>query len=185
MGRPARVSAQDVEDAAFTLVRTRGEAALTARAVAEALGVSTQPVYSTYGSMDDLRAGVQGRAAAFVERYLSAPEPGTAPMLALGVRTIRLAIEEPALYALAAGWMRGRLGEPPPPPILAALRADPRLRHASDTDLARINALLWIFTQGVAAVVDPADGLVALAQARQWLEAAGEAVISSYAGRHS
>ena len=52
MARPSRVSAHDIEQAAVTLVRERGIDALTARGVADALGVSTQPVYSSWGSMD-------------------------------------------------------------------------------------------------------------------------------------
>ena len=55
MARPTRVAAEDIEQAAVNLVRANGLSALTARGVADALGVSTQPVYSSWGSMDALR----------------------------------------------------------------------------------------------------------------------------------
>lgn len=106
MARPTRVAAEDIEQAAVNLVRANGLSALTARGVADALGVSTQPVYSSWGSMDALRERVDERVRAFIQTYLAQPEPGAPPMLSLGLRTVRLAKEEPHLFDLAAAWMR-------------------------------------------------------------------------------
>ncbi|MGB2701486.1 MAG: TetR family transcriptional regulator, partial [Candidatus Phosphoribacter baldrii] len=89
MARPTRVAAEDIEQAAVNLVRANGLSALTARGVADALGVSTQPVYSSWGSMDALRERVDERVRAFIQTYLAQPEPGAPPMLSLGLRTVR------------------------------------------------------------------------------------------------
>ena len=75
MARPTRVAAEDIEQAAVNLVRANGLSALTARGVADALGVSTQPVYSSWGSMDALRERVDERVRAFIQTYLAQPEP--------------------------------------------------------------------------------------------------------------
>ncbi len=181
MARPSRVAPEDIERAALDLVRTGGLAALTARGVADSLGISTQPVYSCWGSMDALKERVEQRAVAFIQDYLSRPEPDAPPMLALGLRTVRLAMEEPELFALAATWMRRQLDGPPPPPVVAALRADPRLAHASLDRLTQVNALLWTFTQGLAAMVHPDGAITSLAQARAHLTTAGDAIIGHVA----
>ncbi|MEI2826663.1 MAG: helix-turn-helix domain-containing protein [Dermatophilaceae bacterium] len=189
MARPSKVSAADIEDAATTLVREHGMDALTARAVADALGVSTQPVYSTWGSMDALKARSrrQGRAA-----HRGVPPPagtgGAPPMLSLGLRTVRLARDEPALFAIAAAWMRAAFDQPPPATLLTAMRADPRLAAADDEHLRHINAQLWIVTQGLASMVrpldaDPAGGGITLETARAYLTAIGEAIVTDAARR--
>jgi hypothetical protein len=68
--------------------------------------------------------------------------------------------------------------------VLDAMRADPRLATATDADLTRVNALLWIFTQGLAAMVSPPTALT-LATARGYLIDMGEAVIGTEARRRS
>ncbi len=176
MARPARISASAIEDAAFDLVREAGSSALTARGVADALGISTQPVYSAYASMDALRERVERRATAFIEDYLAVPDPDAPSMLSIGLRTVRLAIEEPQLFDLAAGWMHDRVGAPPPPPILAALRADPRLADATREQVIEANTLLWIFTLGLATLTR-SGGRLTVGQARDYLVTAGDALI--------
>ncbi|MBD0380923.1 TetR/AcrR family transcriptional regulator [Paenibacillus sedimenti] len=54
-----------IADAAFELVREHGFEALTARSIAQKLGCSTQPIYSAYGNMSDIKNDVYGRAVAF------------------------------------------------------------------------------------------------------------------------
>ena len=84
MARPARVTPEDIERAAVDLVRAGGLTALTARAVADHLGVSTQPVYSSWGSMDALRTRVDQRVTEFIQNYLAQPESGAPPLLSWG-----------------------------------------------------------------------------------------------------
>ncbi len=55
MPRPQRYDRETILEAAFALVRRSGMEALCARAVARELGCSTQPIFRTFASMDDLR----------------------------------------------------------------------------------------------------------------------------------
>ena len=71
--------------------------------------------------------------------------------------TVRLARDEPALFAVAAAWMRAAFDQPPPANLLAAMRADPRLADVDDDQLRRIHAQLWIVTQGLASMIRPLD----------------------------
>ena len=50
-----KVTREDIVDAALDIIRESGEDALNARAVASKLGVSTQPIFSNYESMDMLK----------------------------------------------------------------------------------------------------------------------------------
>lgn len=53
-----RVTREDILESAFELVRTQGEAAVNARSVARALGCSTQPVFSCFATMEQLKAAL-------------------------------------------------------------------------------------------------------------------------------
>ena len=56
MPRTKRIEKEDILRAAVQVVRTQGEGALSVRGIAKELGCSTQPLYSEFGSMEELRA---------------------------------------------------------------------------------------------------------------------------------
>ena len=99
---PPRVKFQkkDIVEAAFETVRKKGAGALTAREVADALGVSTRPIFTWFDAMDELRAEVyeltKARYREYIERGLEAP----VPFLGVWQQYIRFAREEPELYKL-------------------------------------------------------------------------------------
>ena len=53
-----RVTKEEIVRAATDLVRAEGMECLNARRIASALGCSTQPIFSNFGSMEELRAAV-------------------------------------------------------------------------------------------------------------------------------
>lgn len=50
-----RVEKEDIIKAAAEIVREKGISSLNARAVAAKLGVSTQPIFSNYSTMEELK----------------------------------------------------------------------------------------------------------------------------------
>ena len=99
MARTARVTRDDIVSAAVELVRTKGHDALNVRALAAALGCSTQPILYHFSSMDEVRAAtyqaVDERHTAFLMTGLAdAPEP----LLQLGLNYVLFAREEPRLF---------------------------------------------------------------------------------------
>lgn len=99
MARTARVTRDDIVGAAVELVRARGHEALNARALAAALGCSTQPILYHFSSMDEVRAAtyqaVDERHTAYLVASLAdAPEP----LLQLGLNYVRFAHKEPRLF---------------------------------------------------------------------------------------
>lgn len=172
-----KITAEDIERAKALLDRARDRIALGAVATAPSHGnpqghsSRVGPSFPAHHEPDD------ERASAFVAAYLLGPEPGVPPLLALGLQTLRMAIEAPERFNVAAEWVRRHQGAPPPPPVIAVLRADPRLAHVADDQLARLNALLWVLSEGLVASAR-STGPTSVEALRPLLVDAGEALIS-------
>lgn len=99
MPKANKYSKADIVRAAFELVREQGPAALSARAVAEALGASTMPVYSRFSSMDRLRQALLKDA--FSLMFISqTADFGPDPYLSMGAGYVAFAKKEPHLFRL-------------------------------------------------------------------------------------
>ena len=106
-----KITKEDIIETATELVRTNGEQAINARAIATALGCSTQPVFSNFATMEELRKAVINSA---YNRYLSfiknEVESEKYPQYkAFGMAYVRFAKEEKLLFQLL--FMRDRTGE--------------------------------------------------------------------------
>ena len=64
-----RITKADIVNTAVDIVRKNGESALNARNIATALNCSTQPVFSNFATMDDLRVAVVEAADALCGEY--------------------------------------------------------------------------------------------------------------------
>lgn len=156
--------------AAVALVREKGWEALTARAVADRLGASVAPVYSTFGSMEALQRAILEEARTRLhESTLVAYTPGA--FLNIGVGIVVFAREEGHLFAALfhtrhnhADIVEGVFAS-----ILERMKADPMLRQLPDRSLDRLLHYLGMYTLGLAAAivygrkVDPAtENIIAL-----------------------
>ena len=97
-----KVTKKEIIDTALRLCRESGEDAINARSVADALGCSTQPIFSNFATMDELHGAVMSSA---FERYLEFIEnevkSGKYPRYkAFGVAYVRFAKEEKQLFRL-------------------------------------------------------------------------------------
>ena len=158
-----RVTKEDIVETALELVRNEGAEALNARAVAVALGCSTQPVFSNFASMEELRLAVVGRADALCNEYIRREtESGVYPAYkASGIAYIRFASEERELFKLL--YMRDRSREA----ALEAQEFDEGLRSVvktstglDDDDAALFHLEMWAFVHGIASMF--ATGFVRL-----------------------
>ena len=91
---------EEMVDAALRVVRAKGIGGLTAKALADALGTSTQPVFTGFGSMDGVRQEVYAAAVRVYDRYMEAGLKESIPFFGVGMQYIRFAREEPELYRL-------------------------------------------------------------------------------------
>lgn len=65
-----KVSRETIIDAAVEVLREGGAAAINARSVAKKLGCSTQPIYLSFQSMDELKAAMTERAIELHKRHV-------------------------------------------------------------------------------------------------------------------
>ena len=63
---------EEMVAAALQVVRTKGIDGLTAKTMADALGTSTQPIFTAFGSMDTVRQEVCAAAVRVYDRYTNA-----------------------------------------------------------------------------------------------------------------
>lgn len=175
------VTAARILNAAFELVRSEGSETLSARAVAQRLGCSTQPIYRAYGSMAELEAAVFARASEVAMGFLTG-EDAEHPFLGMGLGNLRFAQQEPHLHRLITRSDRVVAdlvaGAAPPPFVLERMRTLPELASASDAQLRRVHTLLWFFSQGLASVFEVRTGADPMPMARAYLIEAGQAVIA-------
>ena len=97
-----KVTKEDIIHTAVTIVRNSGAQAINARTVAAALNCSTQPVFSNFATMEELRLAVVEQADCLCQAYMRREmESGKYPAYkASGMAYIRFAKEEKELFKL-------------------------------------------------------------------------------------
>ena len=95
-----KYSREDILDAAYELVRSKGEGALSARTLASYLGCSTAPIFTAFPSVDALRFAVAMKAKDYYNHYLQQGLSQDIPFKGAGMQYIRFAKEEPELFKL-------------------------------------------------------------------------------------
>ena len=143
-----------VLSSAFELVRRNGLSALNARAVAQELGSSTQPIFRLFSGMDELRAGVIEMARERMQDYMTqALQSSSTPYLTMGASYVRFARDEAELFK--ALFMRDQSVDieamlPVPDELLATIQETTGIsaEHAKV-----LHTWLWIFTHGLAVSV--------------------------------
>ena len=106
-----KITKENIVNAAVELVRTGGPQAINARTVAAFLNCSTQPVFSNFTTMEELRLAVVEKVDALCRDYMRREvESGVYPAYkANGMAYIRFAKEEKELFQLL--YMRDRSRE--------------------------------------------------------------------------
>lgn len=148
-----KVTKDEIIRAAVEIVRSCGAQAINARTLASALNCSTQPVFSNFTTMDELRFAVVAKAEALYGEYMQreiASEKYPA-YKASGMAYIRFAKEETELFKLL--YMRDRTNESIPQPNEFDEQMEAVVQ--GNTGLDKANAQLfhlemWAFVHGIA-----------------------------------
>ena len=97
-----KASREQIIDAAVAVLRDGGFSAVNARSVARKLGCSTQPIYFSFQSMDELKAALSERAIRMhtrrVRDSLRAHEGNDSRYSSYGMGFVRFAAEEKQLF---------------------------------------------------------------------------------------
>lgn len=91
---------EEMINAAVRVVREKGIDALTAKALAGELGVSTQPVFTCFHTIEEAKSEVRAAAERVYDRYVQDGLRMKIPFLGVGIQYIHFAKEEPQLYRL-------------------------------------------------------------------------------------
>lgn len=163
MAPKIKVTREDIVNTAIDIVRVGGTQAINARTVASVLNCSTQPVFSNFASMEDLRFAVVERANSIYEEYIKREiESGEYPAYkASGVAYIRFAKDETELFKLL--FMRDRTQESGFETIEFGTELETFVQNYTglDREEARMFHLeMWAYVHGLASMV--ATGFVDL-----------------------
>ena len=100
MAPRVKFTREEFAEAGLSVVRKKGFSALTAQALAEELKSSTRPIFTCFGTMDELKSEVYAAAEAVYKDYESVGLKHPIPFLGVGLQYIRFAKEDPELYRL-------------------------------------------------------------------------------------
>ena len=157
MPRKTVIYKEDIINAAFELVRAKGHEALNARALAERLGCSTQPIFSNFNSMEDLFGQVLIKCLESYNSYVAAEfdkQQGFPPYKTYGMAYIRFAKEQKNLFKLL--FMRDKTGEQTGVEDSTFLEVLPLIMKSMglSKELAALFHLeMWTFVHGIGAMI--------------------------------
>ena len=102
MPAPKKIEKEAIIDAALEVLRDGGFSAINARSVAKKLGCSTQPIYVSFKSMEELKTALTERAVQMhtqrVRASLQAHEGNDTRYSSYGMGFVKFAAEEKQLF---------------------------------------------------------------------------------------
>ncbi len=148
-----KIEKDEIVNAAVDIVRKHGASAINARTIASLLNCSTQPVFSNFATMDDLRLAVVQKADALCQEYmLREVARGEYPAYkANGMAYIRFAKEEKELFKLL--YMRDRSSEATPETTEQTDNMESIVHHntgLSGNDAKLFHLEMWAYVHGIA-----------------------------------
>lgn len=157
MPPPIRYDKEAILKAAFDITRKKGLDALNTRAIAKALGCSTQPLFRAFNGMEDIQREMLRMARECYDSYIRrSPELDDRPYKGTGMAYILFAKEDPELFKLM--FMRDRVqegtdAEDDDANLDYVLEVLQQATHLNRAQALRFHRSLWIFTHGLAVMV--------------------------------
>ena len=151
-----RITKEDIIETAVEIVRKSSAESINARNIATVLKCSTQPIFSNFASMEELRLAVVEKAEKICYDYIKQEiESGKyPPYKASGMAYIRFAKEEKELFKLL--YMRDRTNESVP----ESTELDNKMEtivHSNtglkDDEAKLFHLEMWAYVHGIAVMV--------------------------------
>ena len=144
-------------ETAFEMVRKAGFAVLSARNIAKEIGCSTQPIYSCYETMDELKAEVCRKALSHLQKVMLGYKKTGNTFLNLGLGYVWMAHTEPALFKAfyMDNIMNIKLTDifPESQQVVNVMKNSEEYRQLSDEGVKNIIAKSWMLVHGIATLV--------------------------------
>lgn len=151
-----RITKEDIIDAAVDIVRKNGEQSINARNIATALNCSTQPVFSNFANMEELRLAIVDKADHLCQAYMKREvESGEyPPYKANGMAYNRFAKEEKELFKLL--YMRDRSAETVPEETDLSSQMESIVHNNTGLEgleLKLFHLEMWAYVHGIATMI--------------------------------
>ena len=144
---------EEMVSAAMRVVQRSGVTALTARAVADELGVSTQPIFTCFGTMDELKHDVRAAAEKVYQSYVAEGLKNRVPFFGFGMQYIRFAREERELYRLLFLSQSGGAIEAMEHSKQIILDSLITIYHMNKAEATRLYRDMWLVVNSLAALI--------------------------------
>lgn len=157
MPRAVRIKKEDILNVAYEIVREKGIQFVNARAIAEKLNSSVQPIFSQFTNMEELKLALKEKVLETYREYISKDLECENPYFQMGKNYIKFAKEEPELFNMLFMTTHSNLT----PDIFASndksfdqiqknAKASTKL---SDEAVKQFHFKMWIFGHGIATLV--------------------------------
>lgn len=151
-----KIAKEEIISAAVDLVRNRGAESINARTIALALDCSTQPVFSNFENMEELRLAVIEKIDQICQEYIEEEikKGEYPPYKASGMAYIRFAREEKELFKLL--YMRDRRKENFVPSATLNDKMETFVKANTgldDSDSKLFHLEMWAIVHGIASMV--------------------------------
>lgn len=151
-----KITKEDIVTAAVDTVRKNGEQALNARTIAAVLHCSTQPIFSNFAAMEELRLAVVEAADALCQEYMKREVASGVypPYKANGMAYIRFAKEEKELFKLL--YMRDRTNEMIPEETDTGNQMEAMVQGnigLTGMDAKLFHLEMWAYVHGIATMI--------------------------------
>ncbi|MGD8780368.1 MAG: TetR/AcrR family transcriptional regulator [Ignavibacteria bacterium] len=157
MPSPVSFSKDRILDEAFNILRKEGLQELSVRKIARNLGCSTQPVYSTFGSMQKLQDEALKKARKYAIDYLLQGNNSDEQSLAMGMQYFRFSREERVLFKIL--FLEGEMAmtletmSKFSAPLVERMKQDKFIKGLSEDRIKRIGRDMWVYTHGLVSFV--------------------------------
>lgn len=150
------VTKERIIQGAMNIVRKNGINSLNARAIAKELNCSTQPIFSNYSSMDELKKDVIASAKSLYDKYIEEGfnDPNYPKYKSSGISYIKFAKEEKELFKLL--FMRDRSNEKiedDKSSLNDIINIISYNLGISYDDAYNFHISMWIYTHGIATMI--------------------------------
>lgn len=147
---------EQIVSVAFSIARTDGIGAVTARAIGAELCSSPKVIFSLFGDMEELKSEVVGKAKSLYKEYVDRGLSSEIAFKGVGEEYIRFAKEEPKLFQLL--FMKERASVPVLNDVLNIIDSSYEKildsvvsGHGLSRDTAKVlYQHLWIYSHGIA-----------------------------------
>lgn len=178
-----RISKQDIINAGFELLKTEGIENINARAICKKLNCSTQPIFSQFATMEELKQELKQKARDLYNGYIQQSLKEKLPFKASGMAYIRFAKDYPKLFSLL--FMNDNKGN-----VIPSNKYDQNYNDVltkvvenSDLNTEQSEVLyfhLWIYVHGIATNIATNSVSFTDSQISEMLTVAYNAFLKSY-----